>query len=323
MGFRRLFYYTGYPQELSLNIGKYLFECWGAEGGTWDSENFGGRGAYTRGVIKLNRRTKFYIYVGEKGSTTTGSALNLPPTYNGGGIGGLSNNTKVYTHYGSSGGGATDIRTVGGPWDDEESLNSRIMVASGGGGATSQGPPSTYPCRGGHGGTIEGGPGVYAGTRDDIGDALGGNQESGGRGGLKVKGESTDLCRGTNGSKGKGGNYGNCYSGSGGGGGYYGGGGSGVVSYSHQCGAGGSSYISGNLLFGGSRRDWKELRFTNSHAKGGNESVLSPFGVLKRGNEGNGYVRITYLNQQRRKSKLIKLSEIIIFINYAPSTNTH
>ena len=314
MVFKKLYSFTGVPQEQSLEPGKYLFECWGAEGGTWNSETYDGRGAYTRGIIRLKELTKLYIYVGEKGSTVTGKALNLPQTFNGGGIGGLSSYTGVYSHYGSSGGGATDIRTKNGAWDNEESLNSRIMVASGGGGSTSNGPPDGYPCRGGYGGTVEGGPGVYAGTSSDIGDALGGNQETGGRGGLKVKGQSNEFCKGTAGSKGKGGNYGNCFSGSGGGGGYYGGGGSGVVSGSHQCGAGGSSYISGNILFGGSKRDWKDLKFIISHAFGGNEMFLSPFGLRVIGNAGNGYARITQLNISSSHNKIIKLSVLAIFL---------
>ena len=73
----------------------------------------------------------FYLFIGEQGK------YGYIESFNGGGIGQFG------------GGGASDIRTVNGTWDDFESLKSRIMVAAGGGG-----PDSGK--KGGAGGTLEG-----------------------------------------------------------------------------------------------------------------------------------------------------------------------
>lgn len=107
--------------------GYYKIEAWGAQGG---NQSLGGNGAYTSGVIKLNKNEKLYIYVG---GTTTKNAGG----YNGGGNGTTSNNSAGY-----GGGGATDIRYFGDYvpteeellWNSTLGLNSRIMVAAGGGG---------------------------------------------------------------------------------------------------------------------------------------------------------------------------------------------
>lgn len=56
--------------------------------------------------------------------------------YNGGGYGVQRNNNNSYVHNSGSGGGATDVRLVGGAWNNFDSLKSRIMVAAGGGGGS-------------------------------------------------------------------------------------------------------------------------------------------------------------------------------------------
>ena len=117
-------------QEMEIKqTGEYEIQCWGAQGGT-SAGGIGGYGAYTKGIIRLKKGDKIYIYIGKKGSDST----NTKGGYNGGGY---SSTTAT-----AAGGGSTDVRLVKGKsWDDSESLASRIMVAAGGsGGNQIQGP---------------------------------------------------------------------------------------------------------------------------------------------------------------------------------------
>lgn len=192
---------TAKAQEYIVPYGKagwYKIELWGASGA--DSTARGGSGAYTSGIIYLEENAILYFYIGTQGSGNTGGA-------NGGGNG---NGT------GQGGGGATDVRLVSGAWNDLNSLNSRIMVASGGSGASGS-------IAGQNGGTLE----AYL-----YGSATYGKGATQTAGGIAGTGAS-------NGSEGKGGNGVN--NGSGGGGGYYGGGGGGA----NSPGGSGSSFISG------------------------------------------------------------------------------
>ena len=114
------FNYTGDYQTFTVSYdGKYKIELWGAKGNdSRDSYTTGGNGAYTSGEIELKKGDTLYVYVGQKGQPTgDGSTFN-----NGtGNIGGWN------------GGGASDIRLISGDWRDSSSINSRIMVAAGGG----------------------------------------------------------------------------------------------------------------------------------------------------------------------------------------------
>ena len=68
INFSLLFKYEEAPsKEVILRPGKYLFECWGAQGDNYYGSYPDGKGAYTRGVILLNKITKFYLYIGEQG----------------------------------------------------------------------------------------------------------------------------------------------------------------------------------------------------------------------------------------------------------------
>lgn len=129
------FDYTGHSQTIELLPGKYKIECYGAKGADVYFNNLvgkGGFGAYVSGEIELKTPTRIYIYIGETGKT---GFSNLSRTYNGGGGTSISQeDDKVNSH--GSGGGSTDIRLIGGDWSEEESLKSRIMVASGGGSAS-------------------------------------------------------------------------------------------------------------------------------------------------------------------------------------------
>ena len=189
-------------EKVVLQPGKYRIECWGAQGFTYNelNNNIGGNGAYTSGIINFKEKIVIYLYIGEQGHE-----YDYIP-FNGGGIGQFN------------GGGATDVRLSPGPWDDLESLKSRIMVAAGGAG------PDTYD-PGGAGGEL-------SGIASKQGHGQGGTQTSGGSGYVS-------------GSFGKGGGVDSIDGCGGGGGGYYGGGSG--TQFNNYGGGGGSSFISGHL----------------------------------------------------------------------------
>jgi len=55
--------YTGSEQEYTVpEDGYYKIECWGAQGGTY-SKAIGGKGAYTKGIIKLKEKNCIYMLV--------------------------------------------------------------------------------------------------------------------------------------------------------------------------------------------------------------------------------------------------------------------
>ncbi|MCC0634200.1 hypothetical protein KGF48_17365 [Clostridioides sp. ZZV15-6388] len=203
------FNYKYGEQKVVLPPGKYLLECWGAAGGGGckiTDTNLRSKGGYSKGELTLKKETALYIYTGEKGS-------NYAPTFNGGGKAmmheGLSNGETLYCN----GGGATDIRLIGGSWDNEQGLLSRIIVAGGGG-------RNNFETKGGDGGGDAGGDGSKAdskGTQTNGGKGQVGLDGSFGKGGSAVSPSSRE-------------NYG------GGGGGWYGGG-------SGYNAGGGSGYV--------------------------------------------------------------------------------
>ncbi|MBY2510929.1 Glycine rich protein [Clostridioides difficile] len=211
------FGYNGSPQSVILKPGKYKFECWGSSGGinnsSWHTD---AKGGYSKGEITLKKQTTLYVYVGESGFASSSTSNNTKSGFNGGGKGYL-NQQVMGTYYSMYGGGATDIRLVGGAWDDEQGLLSRIIVAGGGGGSYS-------PYTGGAGGGLEGGTGYSANDRH----RPGGTQYQGGIGRVSTE----------NGSFGKG-----CSAkdstGEGGGGGWFGGAGMNGAG----AGGGGSGYV--------------------------------------------------------------------------------
>ncbi len=104
--------FTGnYQTFIAPVTGYYKIELWGASGGGTSS----GKGAYTKGEIILNQGTTLYLYVGESGETTQHVVFNNGyksklASYNG------------IVGYMYSGGGATDVRTTSGEWNDFNSL---------------------------------------------------------------------------------------------------------------------------------------------------------------------------------------------------------
>ncbi|HFG9693141.1 TPA: glycine rich domain-containing protein [Clostridioides difficile] len=211
------FGYNGSPQSVILKPGKYKFECWGSSGGINNSSWYtDAKGGYSKGEITLKKQTTLYVYVGESGFASSSTSNNTKSGFNGGGKGYL-NQQVMGTYYSMYGGGATDIRLVGGAWDDEQGLLSRIIVAGGGGGSYS-------PYTGGAGGGLAGGTGYSANDRH----RPGGTQYQGGIGRVSTE----------NGSFGKG-----CSAkdstGEGGGGGWFGGAGMNGAG----AGGGGSGYV--------------------------------------------------------------------------------
>jgi hypothetical protein len=206
------FQFTGGVQTYTVPVGvnQLDIQVWGAQGGAnWvNNTNFGG---YTRGTLAVTPGEVLQIYVGGQPTTTAGG-------YNGGGAGDGA---------GKGGGGATDVRRA--PF----TLNDRIAVAGGGGGA---GFWSNLHVVGGVGGGLIGGNG-YRNTPADAG-GLGASQTGPGANGTCVNFNVTAMAGGFG--------FGgtplsfNCgCEGYGGGGGWYGGAGSGNC----RGGGGGSGYI--------------------------------------------------------------------------------
>lgn len=221
--------YTGEPIPITLLPGKYKMECAGASGG-WGTgrANPYGKGGFTSGVISFLKEITIWLYIGRKGSDFDQSNFT-EASFNGGGFYVAAFNNG---HSGGGGGGSSDIRLLGGAWDNIDSLRSRIMVAPGGGGAQST-------CGGtnsnaGAGGGLTGGTALnQSGNQYTGSTSYGGTQTAGGTS-FNKSGQWA-----TPGSFGKGANSDTC--GAGAGGGYYGGG----ATYT-TGGGGGSAFISGH-----------------------------------------------------------------------------
>ena len=258
------FEYTGSPQTFTApKSGKYRIKCWGAEGGHRNVLYRSG-GGYSEGVITLDKGDQLYVYVGGYGGTGNGVSYN---GWNGGGKAGYS---------GIYGGGASDVRVVGGAWNDVSSLRTRIIVA---GGSGSCGGPHQ---QGGYGGGTTGGNGA-------------GNYGSGGTGGTQNSGGTGNdgtFGIGGNGTAANGG-----YGGAGGGGWYGGGGVTGPDSGDDdKGGGGGSGYVltnSSTKPLGYRLTNITKYYLTETKMLAGNVTIEDEEGFSFIGKRGNGYVRIT------------------------------
>ena len=261
------------PYEVTLEKGKYLFECVGASGAT-DIKPSIGFGARVSGVLTLKREKKFYLYIGGEGVSKRSDGKITPGGYNGGGKGGIGfkkGNSGEYYQSGYGGGGATDVRTTKGRWNDAASLDSRIIVAGAGGSITFY----REGIKSGDGGTLEG-----SASQDMKGRIfLGGNQTSGYSKGVGEDGVSKTI-------------YGNCGAegNSGAGSGWYGGYASQLMGDNSSSGAGGgSSFISGHEGL----EVIDNIKFELTHMEGGN--------VTKH--VGDGYAIITRISFCSRSCK--------------------
>lgn len=253
------FEYTGQAQSVTLPIGRYKLEVWGAQGGTMESgwTGIGGRGGYSVGTINLTAETTLYVFVGQQGQGFNSSRSTHYGGWNGGG----------YCYQGASGGGGgTDIRVAA------EDLYSRVIVAGGGGGS------NDYE-NGGVGGGLTGGTGVVGRSGGVAG--TGASQTAGGSGWL-------------NGTFGQGAgspdNYGD---GGSGGGGWYGGGKGNAYATS---GGGGSGYVYTSDTakdYPDGCKLTETYYLTNAQTIAGNASFPAPGGGNETGHPGNGYARIS------------------------------
>lgn len=257
------FDYTGSMQTFTVPVtGNYQIELWGAGGGN-DVTNRGGRGAYTKGTITLNAGEKLYVFVGQKGLSTTANMM----AWNGGGYGTAG-----------SGGGATDIRLIGDTsWNSIDGLRSRIMVAGAGGGTDTY----TDGEYGGDGGTL-------SGLNSAKGYGKGGTQTAGGAGigsGSFGIGGSTPSAGGGGGGYYGGGSSTDAND-------YGGGGGSSFISGYDGCNAVDSS---GNHTATANHYSGKS--FIGSGMIAGNTSMPNPRGSgTMTGNTEHGYARITLIS---------------------------
>ena len=197
-----------------------------------------------------------------------------------------------------SGGGATDIRTVYGEWNNSSCLNSRIMVAAGGAGTMFYNKNDL----GGDAGAYTGYSGTITG--EDGTAATGGEQTRGGAHGTgKWAAYTTTYGLTTNGRAafGQTAIYKVC--GSGGGGGWWCGGNGAHGSGTTGSGAGGSSYISGhtgctvnaNYSFSATIMiDGKGYKWTNTSSYVTQDIPAHTGYTSGAGHTGNGYCKITW-----------------------------
>lgn len=211
--------YSGTYKTVTLPQGTYKLECWGAQGGSYDTTYTGGKGGYSYGTLTLTGNTILYLYTGGQGtgSKPSGTTL-LAGGFNGGGQG-LS----------GSGGGASDVR-IG-----QNSLYARVIVAGGGGGAGYY--SNQYYGNGGAGGGTSGVAGQYKGAANTTTAGQGGTATAGGAAGTGA------TTKGSAGTFGIGGNSHarSSYGGGAGGGGWYGGGGASNNGEDGEGGGGGGS----------------------------------------------------------------------------------
>ncbi len=105
-------------------VDQVYVELYGARGGGWGSNSFGGYGAVVTTVLDVIPGDTYEVYVGGPGDGANSGTVPHAGGFNGGGDGGARGVNGV----GAGGGGATDIR-----WDGT-ALGDRIMIAGGGGG---------------------------------------------------------------------------------------------------------------------------------------------------------------------------------------------
>ena len=311
--------YTGSVQTVTLKAGTHKLEVWGAQGGSYNTSYYGGKGGYSYGTLTLTENITAYINIGGQGGSVSSSTTGGTGGNNGGGAGGNGSSSSTGIA-GSGGGGSTDIRLK------QDNLYARVIVAGGGGGAGGAGQNG--------GSSLDGSTASIGGIGGGTSGITGNNSGQSNYGG-KAGGAGTATTAGTAGSAststtsstdntycagGGGGAGGGWYGGGGGGGGSltqssqrgnagnsgsFGTGGKGGASYS-SCerayygsgggsGGGGSGYVytsstatnypSGCLLN-------SSYYLTNASTVAGNQSFTDNTGSTVTGHSGNGYARI-------------------------------
>jgi hypothetical protein len=186
INYTQVFNCTEYPQTYQVpSSGVYFIEAYGAQGGGRQSSRYtdagiGGKGGYAAGKVNLEKGTILYVYVGCVGSSSGMGVVK--GGYNGGGYACAATGDS---EPGNGGGGASDVRLIGGSWDNSNGLLSRFIVAGGGGGGGEDSGDT-----GGYGGGISGGQGFSAGSGGEFGKGAHTNREGGGGGGGWIGGNA-------------------------------------------------------------------------------------------------------------------------------------
>jgi len=296
--------YTGTVQRWVCPLtGVYQLEGLGAQGATYGGFA-GGRGAHIAGQLHVEAGETFYIYVGQQGMRVQQSS-ETQGGWNGGGT--YTGDNTVTVEYSDAnntversqrnfcgGGGATDFALQGTygstDWNNSSHLNSRILVAGGGGGALyREYQVNVWKFSGGGGGG-----GAYSGEAGYGGSKPGGGGTLNGGGAVASDGSSADA-----GIFGKGGNFsGNLSAGMGGGGWY--GGASGAYDAANEnpsassfsrggSGGGGSSYIYNTD---------NEGYWPSGVTKPASKYYITPTIMTEGARSGNGEARITYMGSE-------------------------
>lgn len=307
------FDYTGAEQNLVVpHTGYYKLEVWGAQGGGGEvvsgggytkTAGRGGYGAYSVGVVNLNKDTRVYVNVGGRGSMCklTGGACAGSGGYNGGGYA-WSNYSSGYGggQETSGGGGATHVATATGLLANLASNKTSVLIVGAGGGGGGAVSLQVTPAEG-VGGDGGGNVGVY-GFDGTIGNGFSGrggafcgfgaNQSDGGGNGVGIS-----VGRGYFGHGGEYATAIQCCGNSGGGAGWYGGGAS---LRGHGGGGGGSSYIGATSLVSGAgvvkhMTCFECVTSSDNNTRTNSNSNASETATADYAKKGNGYAKITYL----------------------------
>jgi len=172
VGYDYTYLYTGGQQFFVAPDGVRAIDVTATGGNGGDKGSIqGGRPATVSGRMSVTPNQELFLVVGQDGGTGIGAAYQ--GGFNGGGTGGMN---SLASAYGAGGGGATDIRTKS--LFEEGTLESRIVVAAGGGGAGST-------ANGTGEGVRQGGAGGNAGSAGARAESAGANNTigSGGFGG--------------------------------------------------------------------------------------------------------------------------------------------
>ena len=290
--------YSGIDQAIRIkDTGTYKLEVWGAQGGSTKSSDIvssvGGYGGYSVGYVDLEKGQILYVTVGSAGeSTESGStSKTVSGGFNGGANGYMRGSSGTST---GGGGGATHISFVPGLLPSlQTSTNDILIVAGGGGGGHTDTDGNGYNQKGGNaGGYI----GHYATQIEGSCSSSctlyefpsGGTQTSGGLGVSDWSSGTVSITDYT-GKFGQGATGTSSYGG--GGAGFYGGG-----SGSYSGGGGGSSYIGNSHLTNKAMYCYECETSEDTNTKTISNTLVMDTPTPMCSKIGNGYARITYIN---------------------------
>jgi hypothetical protein len=295
-GGSQTFNYTGSAQSFTAPVsGTYTLEAWGAQGGndlSAPNSVFGGRGGYSKGDVYLAAGTTINIYVGGQGSGC--NASNWKST---------------------GGGGATDFRLIGGNWNDNAGLYSRILVAGGGGGRHGNNYENMAYV-GNDGGGLSSpninacGYNVTGATQNSGGSSPYGAGVAVGSFGYANANTMSNVCSvgGWNGGAAGADNWAN----GGAGGGWYGG----CTSWCTSTGGSGYVYTSSSYVPPGYTPS-AAYQMTNAQLIAGNTVMPNPNGGMMTGNSGHGIAKITWTGTGCVSS----LTPVTVTVGQAPNVS--